>query len=79
MEFSIFSLQTFIKIFDNIVLKAFIMIFGNLFFLKACNFIFMSLRCWIFVEVYLFEWKYLQCVEFRAYKRVRIIIILYGY
>jgi hypothetical protein len=31
MEFSIFSLKTFIKIFDNIFLKAFVMIFGDIF------------------------------------------------
>jgi len=51
------------------------MIFSNL-FSKACNFIFMSLRCWIFVEVLLFDWKYLQCVDFHAYKRLRIIRII---
>jgi len=50
MEFSIFSLKAFIKIFGNIFLNAFVMIFENL-FLKACKFIFMSLRCWILVEV----------------------------
>jgi hypothetical protein len=55
------------------------MIFGNI-FLKACNVIFMSIRYWIFfVEVYLFDWKYMQCVDFHAYKGLRIIRILDGY
>jgi len=54
------------------------MIFGNL-FLKACNFISCLYNVGLFVEVYLFDWKYLQSVDFHAYKRLRIIRVLYGY
>jgi hypothetical protein len=32
-----------------------------------------------FVEVYLFDWKYIQCVDFHAYKGLQIIRILDGY
>jgi hypothetical protein len=33
----------------------------------------------LFVEVYLFDWKYIQCVNFHAYNGLRIIRILDGY
>jgi hypothetical protein len=32
-----------------------------------------------FVEVYLFDWKYIQGVDFHAYKGLQIMSILDGY
>ena len=67
MEFSLISLKALIKIFGKIYFQRLVM-------LSSCFY-----DVGLFVEGCLFDWKYLQRVDFHAYKRLRIIRNLYGY